>query len=90
MRLIRLPNGDYVRADHVFAIRKGSPVKGHHEPIGWRVIVDYLQGSSYGGGEHANSIVLDAETEAECDSMMRDLEQEVMLAMMFQRMVDAK
>ncbi len=71
MNLLKLPNGDVLRADTVTAIRKGdSRVKG---PNDWdcelkpRVIIDFIC------GDHGNCIVLDCESDKVRDELAASL-----------------
>ncbi len=71
MNLLKLINGDVIRADTVTAIRKGDArAKG---PNDWeyelkpRVIVDFTC------GDHGNCVVIDCESDKERDDIVAEL-----------------
>lgn len=78
---IELPNGDFVRADTIFAVRIGeqfnSPIPGE-PPIKARVFVDYGLRSSYPGDMDSHNISISymdtlEECKAERARIMREI-----------------
>lgn len=68
MKLIKLPNGDWLNPEFLIAIRKGERVIKN----GWmtaeipsRVIVDFRVGMN----GHVNSIIIECADDASCDAM---------------------